>query len=105
MFGDNDPFQVFEDVFGGMNHVNSVRFADNFASQFRSTGRQAGPFGNVFDDMIRMVQSMSFNDPQQNRKPADKKAVARLPVVKIAKEHCKHGDDGKLEPPVCPICI
>jgi hypothetical protein len=24
--------------------------------------------------------------------------------VKIAAEHCKKSADGKLEPPVCPIC-
>ena len=101
--GEDDPFSLFDNFFGGMNHVNSDMLANNFASQFRSSARDAGGF-DVFGDFIRMAQE-GFQGPDQNKKPADKQAVARLPIVKISKEHCKAGEGGILEPPVCPICI
>ena len=48
---------------------------------------------------------MSANEEQDTRKPADKRAVEKLPVLKIGKKHCKKGDDGKLEQPTCPVCV
>lgn len=93
-------FNPFSGI-GGLR-FDRGNFANNFQQQFRSSGRAGGR--NMFDDLIRMAQERSFNDQGQQRKPADRKVVERLPVVKISAEHCKKGDDGKLEPPVCPIC-
>ena len=41
---------------------------------------------------------------EDQRRPADRDTVNKLPIVRIEEKHCKKGDDGKLEPPVCPVC-
>ena len=93
-----NPFSGLSDGFRWDQNM----FANNFQQQFRSSDRANG--GGFFDDLIRMTQERSFSDQGQNRKPADRKVVDRLPIIKISAEHCKKLDNGKLEAPVCPIC-
>lgn len=73
-------------------------FATNFSQNFRSS--------NGFDeDILRRVLEMTAQSRQEVKKPTQKEAVEKLPIVVISEIHCKkvEGSD-KLETPSCIVC-
>ena len=43
-------------------------------------------------------------EQETERKPTDKATIEKLPVLNLMEKHCKKGESGKLEFPVCPVC-
>ena len=68
-------------------------FLSNFFSSFRSSTN--------FQDIL----NRSFAEASVRKNPTSKEARANFAKVKITKDHCKIGKDGKNEEPSWTICI